>query len=199
MENIDLQELATKFQKSETQRLEESAAAQLRDQAEALRAQTHNDRLDRILAGQTAADVRRETNRRLVLRVGGPLVVALLGGGGTVGWQTIAAPPTVESKEVQQTVVEKSDAVETRVETVEKRQNALGHEAVNQHILITDTHSDLQNRLNAMSDESRKVEEPDSIQDARDKSTRMQKQISVSKLFGDIEDVDPFKLLSPEK
>ncbi len=199
MESINLEELATKFEKSETQRLQDSAAAQLRDQAEALRAQTHNDKIDRILAGQTASDVRRETNRRLTTRAGAALVTVILGGGGTVGYRTIAAPPTVESKEVQETVVKKSNAVEKRVETVEKRQNALGHEAVRQHILITDTHGDLQRRMNAMSDESRKIKEPDSIKDAKDKSTRMQEKIGVSNLFGDIKDVDPFKLLSPEK
>lgn len=204
MGEINLKELDRKFRESETQRIEAAAAAKVRADTENNRAKTVADKLDSFLSAQTdhvkLQEQRRESTNKLVFRGGIALLTVVLGGGGTAGYQAIAAPPTVESREVQDTVVEKSAAVETRVRKVEKRQKALGREAVRQHILITDTHKDLRSRLDAMSDKSRAIGTPPSVKAAEIRSARIREEIGSAKLFGDDTDaIDPFDLLTPSE
>jgi len=162
-------------------------ATKREDEAKAMR-----DKYEALIEIQTKEAEERSESRKLRNRLLGAVIAILTAAGGTGGYFAVQpSPARVDGKDVQDTVVWKAAAIQTRVEDVEDKVERLGTAQVDVQIQQAEGVSYIVDKIDAAHPRTAaQTTEPEAVEKARIRATDIQKKRRTSEILGG--KYDPF-------
>jgi hypothetical protein len=196
MDTVDREHLETNLSSTMTRQLEEfrkerAAWEQQKAEEEAEKreqeAKAMREKYEKLIEIQTQEAEERSESRKLRNKLLGAVIAILTAAGGTGGYFAVQPEPQrVETKEVQETVVSKTGAIESRVGKLEGKMERVGSAQVDSQIQQAEGVAYIVDKIDTAHPRSAdKVDEPKVVEEARIRSTEIQKKKRRAEVLGE--------------